>query len=153
MYLNTLTSKFKRIGLVLSLVLGFMLLSSASVQAQYRDRDYGRNRSSRSYENQMYRVAQDYGYRDGINKGAEDARDRDRYNPERSNEYKKATNGYDSDYRNKEGYKQAYRDAFQHGYDEGYNRYGYNDNRNNRNNRRYRNNGIADALRRIIIGY
>ena len=136
-----------------SLVLSFVLLSSASVQAQYRDRDYGRNYPSRGYGNQMYRVAQDYGYRDGINKGAEDARDRDRYAPERASEYKKATNGYDSDYRNKDGYKQAYRDAFQRGYDEGYNRYGYKDNRNNRNNRRYRNNGIADALRRIIIGY
>jgi hypothetical protein len=153
MYLKILTGKFKRVGLVLTLVFGFMLLSSVSVQAQYRDRDYGRNYPSRGYGNQIYRVAQDYGYRDGINQGAEDARDRDRYAPDRASNYKKATNGYNSDYRNKEGYKQAYRDAFVRGYDEGYNRYGYNNNRNNRNNRRYGNNGIGEALRRIIIGF
>jgi hypothetical protein len=153
MYLNNLTDKFKKFGLALSLVLGFMLMSNASVQAQYRDRDYGRDRSSRSYGNQMYRIAQDYGYRDGVNRGAEDARDRDRYAPEKAGDYKKATNGYDSDFRNKEGYKQAYRDAFRRGYDEGYNRYGYNNNRNNRNNRRYGNSGIGEAIRRIIIGY
>ena len=150
MYLNTLTDKFKRVGLALSLVLGFMLLSSIAIQAQYRDRDYGRNYPS-TYGNQMYRVAQDYGYRDGVNKGAEDARDGDRYEPQRASDYKKATNGYDSDFRNKDAYKQAYRDAFVRGYDEGYNRYGY-DNRNNRNNRR-NNNSIREALRRIIIGY
>ena len=153
MYSNILTNKFKRFGLVLTLVFGFMLLSSVSIQAQYRDRDYGRNYPYGGYGNQMYRIAQDYGYRDGINQGAEDARDRDRYAPERASDYRKATNGYNSDYRNKEGYKQAYRDAFMRGYDEGYNRYGYNNNRNNRNNRRYGNNGIADALRRIIIGF
>ncbi len=152
MYLNISTRKFKRIGLVLSLVFGFMLLSNAAVQAQYRDRDYGRNYPSDTYGNQMYRVAQDYGYRDGRNEGANDARDRDRYEPQKSSDYKKATNGYNSDYRNKEAYKQAYRDAFLHGYDEGYNRNGYN-NRNNRNNRRYGNNGVVDAIRRIIIGF
>ncbi len=150
MYLNTLTGKFKKMGLALSLVLGLMLLSSAAVQAQYRDRDYGRYPST--YGNQMYRVAQDFGYRDGLNKGAEDARDRDRYNAHNAKDYKKATNGYNSGYRNKDAYKQAYRDAFLRGYDEGYNRYGY-DNRNNRNNRRYGNDGIIEALRRIIIGY
>jgi hypothetical protein len=152
MYLNNLTGKIKRIGLVASLVFGFMLFSSVAAQAQYRDRDYGRNVPYGSYGNEMYRVAQDYGYRDGLNKGAEDGRDRDRYNPEGAGDYKKATNGYNSDYRNKDSYKQAYRDAFLRGYDEGYNRYGYNNNNRN-NNRRYGNNGVIDAIRRIIIGF
>ena len=131
-----------------------MFLSSAVAQAQYRDNrgGYGRN-DPYGYGRDMYRVAEEYGYNDGLRRGSEDSRDRDRYNPEKSGDYKKATNGYDSDYRDKESYKRAYRDAFLRGYDEGYYRYN-NNNRNNRSNGRYGNgNRAIEAIRRIIRGY
>ena len=155
---NKLHDKIKRFGIVLSLVFGFLLFSSTAAQAQYRDnRGYGRNDrygNNERYGNEMYRVAQDYGYNDGLRRGAEDMRDRDRYNPENAGDYKKATNGYDSYYGNKDEYKRAYRDAFRRGYDEGYNRY----NNNNRNNGRYGNgnsnsNRTINTIRRIILGY
>ena len=83
-----------------------------------RNRDYGR------YGNDIYRIAQDQGYRDGVDHGAEQAREGKRYNPESTRHYKDATSGYRSEYGNKDAYKQAYREGFRQGYDEGYRRYG-----------------------------
>jgi hypothetical protein len=149
MNLKKFQNKIKHFGIVLSVVFGFMVLSSSTAQAQYRDnRGYGRNdRYGNVYGNNMYRVAQEYGYRDGANRGMEDGQKRKSYNPEKASAYKKGTNGYSSSYRNKDAYKRTYRDAFRRGYDEGYSRYG------RYNNRRYGNNGAMDAIRRIILGY
>lgn len=83
-----------------------------------RNRDYG------GYRNDVYRIAQDQGYRDGVDHGAEHAREGKRYNPESARHYKDANNGYRSEYGNKDAYKQAYREGFRQGYDEGYRRYG-----------------------------
>ena len=83
-----------------------------------RNRDYGR------YGNDVYRIAQDQGYRDGVDHGAEHAREGKRYDPESTRHYKDATSGYRSEYGNKDAYKQAYREGFRQGYDEGYRRYG-----------------------------
>ena len=74
--------------------------------------------------NDVYRIAQDQGYRDGLDHGAEHAREGKRYDPESTRHYKDATSGYRSEYGNKDAYKQAYREGFRQGYDEGYRRYG-----------------------------
>lgn len=79
-----------------------------------RPGDYGYGR------NDIYQVAQDQGYRDGYQRGSEDARDGDRYNPEGSSQYRNADRGYRSEYGNKEEYRRIYRDAFRRGYDESY---------------------------------
>lgn len=92
----------------------------------YGNNGYGNN----GYGNNVYRLAQQYGYRDGLNKGAEEAREGDRYNPQSTSSYKNAINGYDRSYGNREQYKQAYRQAFLRGFDQSYNQY---NNRNNRN--------------------
>jgi hypothetical protein len=153
---NKSQNKIKKFGIVLSLVFGFLLLSSVDVQAQYggygRDDRYGTygGRNGRN-TNEMYRVAQDYGYNDGLRRGAEDMRDRDRYNPEKASDYKKATNGYDSYYGNKDEYKRAYRDAFLRGYDDGFNR--YNQNGRTTNGRSGNRNRAIDAIRRVILGF
>lgn len=111
----------------------------------YGNRGYGSN--NRNYNN-VYRIAQQNGYNDGLRKGAEDARER-HYNPQGTSEYKRATNGYNSSYGNKEGYKQAYRQAFLQGFDEGQNRYG----NNGRYGNRSRNSNDAGSIfRRIITG-
>ena len=111
-----------------------------------RDRDndqrYERNRrddngsyGNNGYGNNVYRMAQQYGYQDGLNKGAEEAREGDRYNPQGTSPYRSASNGYDRSYGNREQYKQIYRQAFLQGFDQGYNQY---NNRSNRNGN-YRN--------------
>src|SRR5574338_212907 len=78
-----------------------------------RNRDYGR------YGNDIYRIAQDQGYRDGVDHGAQHAQEGKRYNPESTRHYKDATSGYRSEYGNKNAYKQAYREGFRQGYNEG----------------------------------
>jgi hypothetical protein len=93
-----------------------------------RDRD--RDRDNRGYGRggygNVYRIAQDRGYQDGLNTGANDARRGQNYDPQRSHYYRNANYGYDSSYGNREAYRQAYRSGFVSGYREGFQRYGGN---------------------------
>lgn len=65
-------------------------------------------------------VAWENGHRDGYEKGIEDARDRDSYDPVRHSRYRNADRGYDRRYGSKDEYKLVYRDGFEAGYDAGY---------------------------------
>jgi hypothetical protein len=60
------------------------------------------------------------GYSDGWEKGLEDGRDRDRYDPVRHGDYKDADNGYERRYGSKDAYKNNYRSGFRQGYENGY---------------------------------
>lgn len=60
------------------------------------------------------------GYSDGWNKGLDDGRDRDRYDPVRHGDYKDADNGYERSYGSKDAYKNNYRSGFRQGYEDGY---------------------------------
>jgi hypothetical protein len=66
-------------------------------------------------------VARDTGYRDGLEKGRNDAQQAQSSNLDRHDAYKEADHGYRDSFRNKNGYKQAYREAFRRGYQVGYN--------------------------------
>ena len=68
----------------------------------------------------------DNGYTDGYEKGREDARDRDSYDPVRHSRYRSADHGYNQRYGSKESYKLVYRDGFEAGYDNGYRQAGVN---------------------------
>ena len=70
-------------------------------------------------------AAYDNGYRDGLEKGREDAGDRDSFDPVRHSRYRSADRGYNSRYGTKEQYKLAYRDGFEAGYSQGYGRRPY----------------------------
>jgi hypothetical protein len=89
-----------------------------------REVPYGGYRvPSRPYGNGGYgygSAAADRGFRDGFEKGREDARDGDRFDPRRHKWYREGDRGYDRDYGAKEYYKQGYRDAFVQGYEQGY---------------------------------
>jgi hypothetical protein len=60
------------------------------------------------------------GYSDGFEKGLDDARDRDRYDPVRHNAYKKGDQGYFKEYGSKDAYRNNYRAGFRQGYEDGY---------------------------------
>ncbi len=60
------------------------------------------------------------GYSDGWEKGRDDGRDRDRYDPVRHGDYKDGDNGYDRSYGSKDAYKNNYRSGFRQGYEAGY---------------------------------
>ena len=65
-------------------------------------------------------VPYDNGYRDGLEKGREDAQDRDSYDPVRHSWYRSGDRGYNSRYGTKDSYKLAYRDGFEAGYEQAY---------------------------------
>lgn len=77
---------------------------------------YGRNRG---YGN-VYQVAADRGYQDGLSTGQQDSYRGQSYDPQRSHYYKNADYGYNSSYGNKNAYRQAYRNGFVQGYRDGY---------------------------------
>ena len=122
--------------LMLFMALGIFVVTGTTAQAQYpqypygRDGQYGRDRDDRDRDRDyrrgrdVYRIAQDRGYQDGLDTGTDDARRGQSFNPERSHYYKNATYGYNSSFGSKNAYKRAYRDGFERGYSDGYRRYG-----------------------------
>ena len=77
---------------------------------------YPNSRGGYAYGN----ISFDNGYRDGLDKGREDANGRRSYDPNRHSRYRSADHGYDRRYGSKDQYKNVYREGFQAGYDEGY---------------------------------
>jgi hypothetical protein len=64
--------------------------------------------------------AAQYGYDEGYQKGRDDARDGDQYDPVRQKWYREGDRHYDDRYGSRDQWKNEYRDAFRRGYDEGY---------------------------------
>jgi hypothetical protein len=97
-----------------------------------RDRDYGRGTGRGGYDDNgrgrsdVYRIAQENGYRDGLRQGQDDANRRRRYDYNDDSRYRDASSGYRSEYGSREAYRSAYRQGFQRGYDEGFRRNGNN---------------------------
>jgi hypothetical protein len=139
MYSINIVNNIKRMAIILSLAFGVVLISDISAQAQYRknrqtrvyiirddsrgDREYSRDYTTREYTNEGMTVAEQYGYEDGLNDGADAGRERDAYHPENSGDWQKGTNGYEDRFGSKKAYRQAYREAYLEGYREGYRRY------------------------------
>jgi hypothetical protein len=60
------------------------------------------------------------GYKDGYDKGLEDAEDNDRYDPRRHGRFRSGDHGYEREYGSKDQYRIVYREGFMAGYDAGY---------------------------------
>jgi hypothetical protein len=84
-----------------------------------RIREAIRNRNG-STGSRVNSVAYDNGARDGYEKGREDARDNDSFDPVRHSRYRSGDRGYSSRYGTRDDYKLVYRDGFESGYDRGY---------------------------------
>ena len=85
----------------------------------YQDDRYG-NTYPNNGRTSINSVPYDNGYRDGLEKGREDARDRDSYDPVRHSWYRNGDRGYNSRYGSRDTYKLTYRDGFESGYEQGY---------------------------------
>jgi hypothetical protein len=62
----------------------------------------------------------DRGYRDGLDKGRDDGKHHEAYDPRRQKWYREADRGYNDHDGSRYSYETAYRDGFLRGYDEGY---------------------------------
>jgi hypothetical protein len=60
------------------------------------------------------------GYADGYQRGLDDSRDRDRYDPVGHGDYRRGDDGYFRSYGSRDTYKNNYRAGFRQGYEEGY---------------------------------
>lgn len=89
-------------ALVLALLLGVGVMFDSTAQAQYRGRSDRRGDYARREEQRK-------GYRDGLDRGEEDARDHRRFDPNNSEHYRDGN--------------EAYREGFRRGYADGYRRY------------------------------
>ncbi len=85
-----------------------------------RDRGWERDRDRGGFGSAGADTARNTGYRDGQEKGANDARQRKSYRLDRHDYYKDGDHGYRSSFGDKEAYRQLYRKAFQDGYENGY---------------------------------
>jgi hypothetical protein len=87
--------------------------SARNNDQRYRDRSGANNRAYNSVPFQN-------GEREGYEKGREDARKNNSYDPVRHSRYRSADNGYNNRYGSKDDYKLVYRDGFEAGYARGY---------------------------------
>jgi hypothetical protein len=95
-----------------------------------RIRGVGRNRSNRGFGGYLggdrgrrggYQdPAFARGYSDGVERGVDDGRDRDRYDPVRHRDYRDADDGYYREYGPRQAWENNYRAGFRQGYEEGY---------------------------------
>jgi hypothetical protein len=126
MYSNSTIRKIMELGILASMVLGIVLISTAEADAQRRvywppiQRDY-RFPVTRS---EIEQIAQTIGYRDGRADGDDAADDGEPYDPYNEGRYKNALNGYRPRFTDREFYREAYRAAYLEGYREGYDRDG-----------------------------
>jgi hypothetical protein len=74
--------------------------------------------ADRSYED----MATDTGYRDGLQAGLSDVRQRKDFKPEKREAYEDGKHGYRKDYGDKKLYKEQYRKGFLRGYEDAFNR-------------------------------
>ncbi|MFL6215763.1 MAG: hypothetical protein ACJ74J_17910 [Blastocatellia bacterium] len=84
------------------------------------DRDGRNDRNDRNDHNEVYRVAQQNGYREGLRQGQDDANRRRGSNYENDSRYRDALSGYRAEYGNRDDYRRAFREGFRQGYEEGY---------------------------------
>ena len=66
------------------------------------------------------RAGYDNGYRDGVRRGEQAARDRKAFNAQLERDYRDATNGYNRSYGDRNRYRDDYRGGFAQGYRDGY---------------------------------
>jgi len=78
---------------------------------------WGHGRYNRT---EIFRIAQQNGYRDGLRAGQEDRNRSRRVGPDRSDRFRDALSGFRSEFGDRESYRQGYRDGFRKGYEEGF---------------------------------
>ena len=103
---------------VLLLAVGVCVATSACADQLYGYGGYGGGRSARDIERRAY----DYGYREGLQEGQNDARRGRDFSYARHDEYRDGDHGYRRNEGDREYYRRSYRQGFQTGYTEAFNR-------------------------------
>jgi hypothetical protein len=110
------TSHVLRAGLLAAAV---AITAPACASGYYASYGYRGQRDVRQYE----RVAYDNGYREGIEHGGHDARDRRDYRVDRDRDYRRGDEGYRREYGDRDFYREAFRRGYEAGYRAGFQQY------------------------------
>ena len=117
-----MTSQFLTISAALVLLNGAPAAAQGSgwlgTAAQYAGDEY------RAPYAAARRAAHDNGYKDGVKRGEQAARDGKAFNAQLERDYRDARNGYNRSYGDRERYRDDYRGGFAQGYRDGYSRRG-----------------------------
>jgi hypothetical protein len=108
----------KMTWLILAVAMAAALGGAAMASDAYQDHYYNRYSDSGRSRDPL-RMAYDNGYRDGLQRGHYDSRERFRYNIH-SQLYNDGRDGYDRWMGHFGDYKRAFRDGYARGYSEGY---------------------------------
>ena len=132
---NIFKTKLMGASLTLIAMFGLMAATGSAANAQSRDREDRYDRTNnwqwnqrgdwQRRRNEIIRVAQQNGYRDGLSEGRSDRFSHRRYNFSDSIQFRNAMSGYRWEFGDRELYRSTYRDAFRRGYEEAYQRGGY----------------------------
>ena len=98
------------------------------------------------------RAAYDNGYRDGLKRGEQAARDRRAFDVERERDYRAADSGYNRTFGDRTRYRNDYRGGFAEGYRDGYSKRGYSRGGHGYGDAGYGayQNGVADGYRKAL---
>jgi hypothetical protein len=110
------------------MLLGFGLVAEANAQGRYNQDRYGYDRdrddrNRRFSRQEIYRIAQQLGYQDGLRRGLEARRYNRRSEYDRADEYRSGMRGFRSEYGDRPVFQQGYREGFRRGYLESYRRF------------------------------
>jgi hypothetical protein len=114
--------------LTLIAVVGLMLAGSSTASAQFRNPQYRNNDEySRGTvrRNEIVRIAQQNGYRDGFSHGRADRVRHRGFSFADSMQYRTALSGYRWGFGDRDFYRQVYREAYRRGYQEAFRRGGF----------------------------
>jgi hypothetical protein len=87
---------------------------------RYDRDDRNDNRDRRYSREEIYRIAQQLGYQDGLRRGQETRRYNRRSEYDRTDEYRNGLRGFRAEYGDRPAFQQGYREGFRRGYEEGY---------------------------------
>ena len=82
------------------------------------------DRWGRDHRDEMRRVAEDYGFRDGQQDGRSDFLNHRGFRGSINGAYRNADHGYDRRFGDRERYRDIYREAYRRGYEEGFRGHG-----------------------------
>jgi hypothetical protein len=139
MRFNNSIKKLAISALAIVMLLGFGQVTEANALGSYDDdddrreyrrdddrddrrgRDRDRDGRHRRYSRQeIYRIALQIGYRDGLSRGYEERRFNRRSDYNRSHDYRDGMRGFRSEYGDRIAFQQGYREGFRRGFFESY---------------------------------
>jgi hypothetical protein len=108
--------------LTAGMLIAFGVAASSTARAVNNGQDRYQDRYGRYDRDDIARIAQDNGYRDGLRMGERDRESGRRFDPDNNWMFRRADAGYRFEFGSRDFYRTNYRDGFSRGYEDGFRR-------------------------------